>query len=177
MHAEAGSLRILNMAVVHQGGTANIFTADGTDIYLTYQFIVVTTFKKPQYFLYFHKRVSVQIKHNSFRWKCSLHRQDFGLELWWGKRFVSATVSFSPTLQQGDSIYPSANGPEVKGDTLSRLHCALSLQPHLMVIRVMLDDPTGINYTHKCTKFSTHADTASYVRRQTNSVVRVPTTH
>lgn len=25
----------------------------------------------------------------------------------------------------GDSIYPSANGPEVRGGTLSRLHCAL----------------------------------------------------
>lgn len=30
---------------------------------------------------------------------------------------------------------------------LSRLYCALSLWPHLVVIRVMLDDPTGIKYT------------------------------
>lgn len=40
-------------------------------------------------------------------------------------------VSFSQKLQQGDSIYPSANGPEVTGDTLSRLRRALSLRPHL----------------------------------------------
>lgn len=58
-------------------------------------------------------------------------------------------VSFSSKPQQGDSIYSSANGSEVMGDVLSRLHSALSLWTHLVVIRVMQDDPTGINHTHK----------------------------
>lgn len=145
------------------------FTADGTNICLTYQLIVTFFFLKPHYFPYFHSGFLVQLTHNSHGQKCSLHRQDFGLELWGSKQLVSATVSFSSLLQQGDSIYPSANGPKVKGDTLSRLHNALSLQPHLMVIRVMLDDPTGINYT------LTH--TASFACRRTHSVVCIPNSH
>lgn len=77
--------------------------------------------------------------------------------------------SKSPTLQQGDSIYPSANGPEVRGDTLSRLHRALSLRPHLMVVRIMLDDPTGIKYTHKYACLFLHTHTHTNICRQTHT--------
>lgn len=77
------------------------------------------------------------------------------------KRLDSASQLLSHSAA-GDSIYPSANGPEVRGGTLSRLHCALSLRPHLVVVGVMLDDPTGINCTHKkCLSLhtNTHTDT------------------
>lgn len=74
-------------------------------------------------------------------------------------------VSSSPTLRRGDSIYPSANGPEVRGGTLSRLHCALSLRPHLVVVGVMLDDPTGINCTHKKMLVSPHQHTHTLTHR------------